>query len=67
MMDFDLNTPKKQINKKQINNLIEINKIKLKTITDLIQHEKTPDEDKDKLLSCRRFIKGFIDELKSLI
>ena len=49
-----------------ISELIEVNEIKLKTITDLIQHKETPKEDMDKLLSCRRFISSFISELKGV-
>ena len=58
---------KNSIRKKQIEQLIEINEIKYKTITDLIQHKETPQKDMDKLLSCRRFIRSFISELKKLL
>jgi hypothetical protein len=57
---------KKTISKKQVDELIQINEIKLKTITDLIQHKETLQEDMDKLLACRRFIRSFILELKNL-
>jgi len=53
--------------KNQIKELIEINEIKSKTITDLIQHKETPEEEIEKLLACRRFIRGFISELKNII
>jgi hypothetical protein len=57
---------KKTISKNQIDELIKINEIKSKTITDLIKHENTAQEDMDKLLACRRFIKSFILELQNL-
>ncbi len=57
---------KKTVSKKHIEELIKVNEIKSKTITDLIQHEDTPQEDMDKLLACRRFIRSFILELQNL-
>jgi len=51
----------------KIKELIEIQKIKLKTITDLIQSEKTEEKEMDKLQSCRRFVSGFISELEKLL
>jgi hypothetical protein len=65
-MNIDKFIMKKTISKKQIDELIQINEIKFKTITDLIQHKKTPEEDMDKLLACRRFIRSFILELQNL-
>ena len=48
-----------------IDDLITNNEIKSKAITDLIN--KTDNEaELDKLHACRRFIRGFIDELKQL-
>lgn len=48
-----------------IKEIIEINEIKLQTINNLIG--KTKDEvELYKYHSCRRFIKGFIDELKTV-
>jgi len=49
-----------------VKELIEINEIKSKTITDLICHKNTKEEEKETLLACRRFIRGFIYELKQL-
>lgn len=49
-----------------INELIEINEIKKKTITDLINHPETEENQMDKLQACRRFISGFISELKQV-
>jgi hypothetical protein len=66
-MDFGIDKKEKTVRKKDIENLIEINQIKLKTITDLIQHKETPKKDMDKLLACRRFISSFILELRGLI
>jgi hypothetical protein len=45
--------------------LIENNRIKLQTIDNVIK--QTIDENElEKLHACRRFVKGFIDELKFL-
>jgi len=50
----------------QILELIEINEIKSRTITALINHEDTTQEQLDRCLACRRLIRSFISELKSI-
>ena len=49
-----------------IKDLIRKNEIQSETITSLINHKDTLKKDKEKYEACRRFVQGFISDLKNL-
>ena len=49
-----------------IKDLIRKNEIQSKTITSLINNKDTTENDREKYEACRRFVQGFISDLKNL-
>jgi len=49
-----------------VKELIRKNEIQFETITSLINHKDTSKKDKEKYEACRRFVQGFITDLKNL-
>jgi len=52
--------------KRQIDELIYKHKTQAELLLKLINHENTSIQETEKYLSCRRFIVGFISDLKSI-
>ena len=49
-----------------IKDLIRKNEMQSETIASLINHKDTNKKDKEKYEACRRFVQGFISDLKNL-